>query len=106
MVFLLVVITHFVNKICVNKGALRTSMVFVPSCVVGEVPIRACSHEQEALESMSPRVFPNLKRMHEYENLPLHKGLSFDFLASFPFRRKEVYVPTGMWGTYKIGEFP
>jgi hypothetical protein len=55
---------------------------------------------------MSPRVFPNLKRMHEYENLPLHKGLSFDFLASFPFRRKEVYVPTGMWGTYKIGEFP
>jgi hypothetical protein len=65
-------------------------MVF-PPFVEGEVPIRACSPEGEALDSMSPRVFPNLKRTHEFENIPLHKGLSFDFLASFPFRRNEIF---------------
>jgi hypothetical protein len=39
--------------------------------VVGEVPIRVCSLEGGALEGVSPRVFPNLRRMHEYWNLPL-----------------------------------
>jgi hypothetical protein len=42
-------------------------------------------------EAVSPRVFPNLRRTHEYENLPLHKQLSFYFLASFLFHRKEIF---------------
>jgi hypothetical protein len=48
-------------------------MVF-PPFVVGEVPIRACSPEGGALDNVSLRLFPNLKRTHEYENLPLRKG--------------------------------
>jgi hypothetical protein len=55
-----------------------------------------------------PRVFLNLRRMHEYRNLPflpLCKQLSFDLLASFPFCRKEI-IFHGNVGTYKIGEHP
>jgi hypothetical protein len=40
---------------------------------------------------MSPRVSLNLGRMHKYGNLPLCKQLSFDFLTSFPFHRKEIF---------------
>jgi hypothetical protein len=36
-------------------------------------------------------VLSNLRRMHEYRNLPLNKQLSFYFLASFPFCRKEIF---------------
>jgi hypothetical protein len=60
-------------------------------------------------EGIIPRVFLNLRRMHdEYRNLPffpLCKQLSFDFLASFPFCRKEI-IFHGNVGTYKIGEHP
>jgi hypothetical protein len=41
------------------------------------------------------RVFSNLRRMHKYRNLPFHKQLSFYFLASFPFHRKEIFP----WGS-------
>jgi hypothetical protein len=44
-----------------------------------------------APKGVSLRVFPNLKRMHEYKNLPLHKQLSFYFFASFPFCKKDIF---------------
>jgi hypothetical protein len=43
-----------------------------------------------APKGMSLRVFPNLKRMHKYWNLPLPKQLSFYFLAFFPLLKKEI----------------
>ncbi len=43
-------------------------------------------------KGMSRRVFPNLSRTHKYGNLPFCKQLSFDFLASFPFCRKEIFL--------------
>jgi len=49
------------------------------------------SPKEEALKGMSPRAFPNLKRTHECGNLPSHKQLSFYFLSSFPFHRKEIF---------------
>jgi len=56
-----------------------------------------CSLEGGALEGVNPRVFP---RMHSYWNLPLHKQLSFYFLAFFL-----KYFHENM-GTYKIGGAP
>ncbi len=38
--------------------------------VVGEFHVGVHSLEGGALEGVSPRVFPNLRRMHEYWNLP------------------------------------
>jgi hypothetical protein len=45
-----------------------------------------------APEGMSlPRVFPNLRRMDEYWNLPSINKSLFYFLAAFsPFRKKEI----------------
>jgi hypothetical protein len=63
-----------------------------------------CSLEGEALDGVSPRVFPNLKRMHKYKNLPLRKGLSFDSLLLSHFVEDKYFH--GNVGTYKIGEFP
>jgi hypothetical protein len=48
-------------------------------------------YECVLLREGHPRVFPNLRRTCEYRKLLLHKQLSFDFLASFPFRRKEIF---------------
>jgi hypothetical protein len=48
-------------------------------------------------EGAHSRVFPNLRRMHEYNNLPLHKQLSFYF---FTFHTIEIFH--GNMGTYKI----
>ncbi len=59
--------------------------------VVGEVPIRVRSLEGGALEGVSLRLFGNLRGTHKYKNLPLCKQLSFYFLASFSFRRKEIF---------------
>jgi hypothetical protein len=59
------------------------------------------SLEGAALQGVSPRFFPNLRRMHEYRNLPLHKQLSFYFLTSFLFGKKKISM-----GTYKIGGAP
>jgi hypothetical protein len=42
--------------------------------------------------------------MHEYGNLPLHKQLSFYFLTSFLFDKKNKIH--GNMGTYKIGGAP
>jgi hypothetical protein len=50
------------------------------------------STADRAPEGVSPRVFLNLRRMHEYSNVPLHEQLSFDFLTSFPFHRKEMFA--------------
>jgi hypothetical protein len=53
---------------------------------------------------VSLRVFPNLRRTHEYRNLPSHKQLSFYFLVSFSFRRKEIFPWD--YGNIKLGELP
>jgi hypothetical protein len=45
--------------------------------------------------------------MHEYWNLPLRKQLSFNFLASFPFYKKEIISwEHGNIRTYIIGGAP
>jgi hypothetical protein len=54
---------------------------------------------------VSPRVFPNLRRTHEYKNLALCKQLSFDFVPSFSIFVEKKYFHGNM-GTYKIGELP
>jgi hypothetical protein len=46
------------------------------------------SPEEGAPEGMSLRVFRDLRRTHEYENLLLSKQLSFDDLATYLFHRK------------------
>jgi len=61
-----------------------------------------CSLEGGAPKGMSLREFPNLRRMHEYWNLPLHKQLSFYFLASFLFRN----IFHGNMEHIKLGELP
>jgi hypothetical protein len=55
-----------------------------------------------APKALSPRVFPNLRRTHKYWNLPLWKQLSFNFLASFWFHKKEIFP----WEHIKLGELP
>jgi hypothetical protein len=62
------------------------------------------SLEGAALKGVSPRFFPILRRMHEYRNLPLHKQLSFYFLASFLFGKK-IKIHENL-GTYEIGGAP
>jgi hypothetical protein len=62
------------------------------------------SLEGAALKGVSPRFFPNLGRMHEYRNLPLHKQLSFYFLTSFLFGKKNISI--GTWEHMKLGELP
>jgi hypothetical protein len=52
---------------------------------------------------MSLSVFLNLRGTHHYRNLPVCKQLSFYFLLSFSFRRKEIFISMG---TYKIGGAP
>jgi hypothetical protein len=47
------------------------------------------SAEEGALEGMSLRVLPDLRRTHEYENLPLRKQLSFDYLL-FPWEHENI----------------
>jgi hypothetical protein len=37
------------------------------------------------------RVFPNLRIMHKYGNLPLCKQLSFDSLLLSPFIQKKIF---------------
>jgi len=64
------------------------------------------SPEGRALQGMmSPRVFPNLRRTHEYRNTPLHKQLSFYFLHSFSFPKKEI-IPLETWEHIKLGDLP
>jgi hypothetical protein len=61
-----------------------------------------CSLEGGAPKGMRLREFPNLTRMSEYWNLPLHKQLSFYFLASFLFRN----ISMGTWEHINMGELP
>jgi hypothetical protein len=68
--------------------------------VVGEVQVH--SPEGGALEGVSLRGFPNLKRMNEYRNVPLCKQLSLYFLPSFSFCRKEIFP----WKHIKLGGLP
>jgi hypothetical protein len=62
---------------------------------VGEVPVRVCPPEGvrgNSIKGVSMRAFLNLKRTHEYRNLlPFGKQLSFYFLSSFSFGRKEIF---------------
>jgi hypothetical protein len=62
------------------------------------------SSEGGALEGVSPRVFPKPqeRRTHEYKKTPLCTQLSFHFLPSFSFRRKEIFP----WEHIKLGELP
>jgi len=48
------------------------------------------------------RVFPNLRRMHEYGNLPLRKQLSFLFPCFFPILLKR-NTSMGTWEHIKFG---
>jgi hypothetical protein len=50
-------------------------------------------------------VFPNLRRMHKYWNLPLRKQVSFYLLASFPFREREIF-PWEHGNKYNWGSSP
>jgi hypothetical protein len=61
---------------------LSNQIIYAEALVIccREVPILVHS-----LEGVNLRIFLNLRRMHEYGNLPLCKQLYFDFLASFPF---------------------
>jgi hypothetical protein len=56
-----------------------------------------------APKAVSSSVFPNLKRMHKYWNLPLHfkKKLSFNFLVE-----KKRNISMGTWEHIKLGELP
>ncbi len=58
--------------------------------------VRVGSHEAGAPKGLNLRVFLNLRRTHEYMNLPLCKQLSFDILTSFWFPRKDIF-PKGPW---------
>jgi hypothetical protein len=69
-------------------------------CLVGEVP-----SECVLLREGHPRMFPNLRRTHEYGNLPLRKQLSFYFLASFACFIEKKYS-MAMWEHIKLGELP
>jgi hypothetical protein len=60
------------------------------------------SHEGGAPKGVNLRVLLNLRRTHEYMNLPLCKQLSFDILASLWFPRKDIF-PRGPWD-HIIGE--
>jgi hypothetical protein len=59
-----------------------------------------CSPKGEAPEAVSPKVFLNIKRTHEYRNLPFRKQLSFYFLTSFLDHRKGI----SPWEHIKVGE--
>jgi hypothetical protein len=50
---------------------------------VKEVFVQVRSPKGGGLDGVSLRMFPNLKRTHEYKNFPLHKPLSFYFFAFF-----------------------
>jgi hypothetical protein len=64
-----------------------------------------CSLEGGALEGMSPRVFSNLRRTHEFKNLLLWKQFSFYFLPSFSFPiKRNIFM--GTWEHVKLGELP
>jgi len=83
--------------------------------VVGEVP-----SECVLLREGHPRMFPNLRRTHEYGNLPLRKQPSFYFLAPCLFHRKEISLfissrlacfiekkySMATWEHIKLGELP
>jgi hypothetical protein len=60
-----------------------------------------CSPNGAVPKALSPRVFPNLRRMHKYLNLPLQKQLSFNFLLLSFFVEKKYFH--GNMRTYKIG---
>jgi len=60
-----------------------------------------CSPKGGVPKGVSSREFLNLKKMHKYKNLLLHKQFSFYFLVSFPFCKKKYFH--GNMGMYKIG---
>jgi hypothetical protein len=60
------------------------------------------SLEGGAPKGTNLREFPNLRRMHEYCKLPLHKQPSFYFLASFLFCN----ISMGTWEHINMGELP
>jgi hypothetical protein len=79
-----------------NKINLLVTYEMVPlglSCRGGSCmsALRVHSLDGGALEGMRPRVFPNFRRTHEYKTSPSVKGLSFYFLPSFSFHRKEIF---------------
>jgi len=61
--------------------------------VLVEARVWVHSPKGVAPKGVSSRVFLNLRRMQEYGNLgfPSRKQLSFDFLNSFSFSRKEIF---------------
>jgi hypothetical protein len=70
-----------------------------------EVPIQVCSLEGGALEGVSPRVFPNLRRIHEYWNhLPLNgnNSLFISLLLSHFVQKKCLHGNMGTWEHIKL----
>jgi hypothetical protein len=60
--------------------------------VVGEVLIHVVLLREGHLRACAQGwLFPNFRRTHVYENLPLRKQLSFYFQASFSFGRKKIF---------------
>jgi hypothetical protein len=63
------------------------------------------SPEGETLKGVSLRVFPNFRRTHECENLPLHKK-NFLFISSLLSHFIENKYFHRNVGTYKIAGAP
>jgi hypothetical protein len=47
-------------------------------------------YEGEAPKSMNPKVFPNLKRTHEYENLPYKEKITPHMVMTYDISHKQV----------------
>jgi hypothetical protein len=63
-----------------------------------------CSPKGRALKGVSPRVFPNLRRTHEYRNsLYINNSLFISSLLSHFIETKYFH---GNMGTYKIEGAP
>jgi len=65
--------------------------------------VQVHSPEGRALQGVSPREFPNLRRMHEYSSLYVNNFLFIFGLLSHFVEKKYFH---GNMGTYKIGGTP
>jgi len=72
----------------------------------GEVPVGVCPPEGGAPKCVSSRVFPNLKRMHEYWNTPFPLTTLFCISSLLScFIEKEMF-PWGHGKHIKLGVLP
>ncbi len=91
----------FPLEVCGSENVLRQSLAkrqvvgYVYSMQQRRFLFECLSPKGRELEGMSPRVFPNLMRTHEYTNLPLCKQLSFHsfVIASLLSHFVELFFP-------------